>query len=99
MRCTRCKILNCSKSECTRERRDRLATSSPTVDPLADMISPLHQAVYGGPFYGAGSSDTGASSSPASDCSPPSSYDSGSSSSSSGDGGSSSSSSDCGGSW
>lgn len=90
MNCTRHRRPNCLESVCRREHENRESntTSTDTSSDLANPVSPLHQAVYGGSFYGSTSSD--------SDCGSPnssSSYDSGSSSSY--DSGSSSSS-DCG---
>ena len=90
--CTRHSRRHCLDRQCRLERENRAADRPSTTDPLTDPlsvanpISPTHQAVYGGPFYG--TPDPGPSTS---------SYDCGSSSSSSsysGDSGSSSSSCD-----
>ena len=93
--CTRHSRRHCLDRQCRRGREghaaDRPLTTDPLTDPLsvANPISPTHQAVYGGPFYG--TPDPGPSTS---------SYDCGSSSSYSSDSSSSSSSScDSGGGW
>jgi hypothetical protein len=86
--CTRHRRRDCRETVCRTERTRHAETrqTDPLTDPasLANPVSPVHQAVYGGPFYGSTDSDCGRSGS---------SYDSGSSSSSSYDSGSSSSSS------
>ena len=77
MRCTPHGRTNCQDSRCRRERENREAQATSTHDALADPTSALRQSLYGGTYYGAGSSsDCGSSSS---------SYDSSSSSCGSGE--------------
>lgn len=78
MRCTPHGKTNCQETRCRRERESR---TSSTYDAMSDPTSPLHQTVYGGTYYGSGSSSDSGSSI----CdSGSSSYDSGSSSCDSG---------------
>jgi len=92
--CTRHRRPDCAKWSCRGERRRHAERTTTQADDLANPLSLMHQAVYGGPLYGSGAgwqaddSDCGRSSSGTG-----SSYDSGSSSYDSG----SSSSSDSGG--
>lgn len=81
MNCTKHRRPNCTASpECRRERDRRASATTDTASDLSNPVSPLHQATYGGSFYGSSSSsDCGSSSS----SSYSSSSDSGSSSSSS----------------
>lgn len=74
------------RRDCSTCRPDTTARRSSADDnALLDPLSPLHQATYGGAYYGSSSSDSSSSSSSSSSDSgsSSSSYDSGSSSSSS----------------
>jgi hypothetical protein len=75
MRCKPHGRTNCSDTTCRKARDDRERRSgSSTYDAMSDPNSALHQATYGGPYYGAGSTDS------SSDCGSSTSSDSGSSS-------------------
>lgn len=66
MRCTPHGRINCTDTTCRKAREDRdRRESASTYDAMSDPTSPLHQTVYGGSYYGAGSSssDCGSSSS------------------------------------
>lgn len=76
MRCTRHSRRDCSDARCRNERDNRRTTTAAD-DSITDPLSPLHQAAYGGAFYGSGS-DSGCDTSSSSGSS--SSYDSGTSS-------------------
>lgn len=78
MRCSAHEATNCTHEKCRREHDRRTTSVDSTAGGLSDPTSAVHQAVYGGSFYGS-SGDT-ASSSGSCDTSSSSSSDSGSSS-------------------
>lgn len=75
MRCKTHNRTDCTDPTCRRAREGRGTTS--TYDAMSDPTSALHQTVYGGSYYGAGS-DLSSSSSDCGSSSSSSSSDSGS---------------------
>lgn len=53
MRCTRHSRRDCSDARCRNERDSRRTAAAD--DSFTNPLSPLHQAAYGGTFYGSGS--------------------------------------------
>jgi hypothetical protein len=58
MNCTRHNRPACKDNSCRRERENRRTTAPDTSSDLASPVSPLHQATYGGSFYGSSSSSS-----------------------------------------
>jgi hypothetical protein len=58
MRCKPHGRTNCSDATCRRAREGRQSSTTSTYDALSDPNSALHQATYGGSYYGSGSTDS-----------------------------------------